>query len=169
MEVLWAPWRMEYIRSSGKKASQCLFCDKLNNTNDRENLVLYRSRYNFVVMNPYPYNNGHLLILPNMHVPSLKGLDDNTLLEFMRVTQHSIDSIKEAFMPEGFNIGMNLGKVAGAGLGEHVHLHIIPRWTGDTSFMTVIGEVRVIPEHIISAYDKLFPIFNSIKGESQKL
>lgn len=161
MDVLWAPWRMEYIRSNTKKTTSCIFCDKLKDDRDRDNTLLYRSKHSFVVMNPYPYNSGHLMVLPNMHMPALEGLGDEALLDFMKVTQHSIDSIKKAFMPEGFNIGLNLGKVAGAGLGEHVHLHIVPRWTGDASFMTVIGELRVIPEHIMSTYDILFPIFNS--------
>ncbi len=161
MEVLWAPWRMEYIKSASKNKSQCLFCDKLNDVKDRENLVLFRSGKNFVVMNPYPYNNGHLMVLPNIHVPTLDELDDDTLLDFMKVTRHSIDSLKKAFMPEGFNVGLNIGKVAGAGIGEHLHLHIVPRWTGDASFMTVIGEVRVVPEHIMSTYDTLYPIFNT--------
>ena len=161
MEVLWAPWRMEYIKSSVKNISHCLFCDKLNDVKDRENLLLYRTEYNFVVMNPYPYNNGHLMVLPNKHIPTLEGLDEKALLDIMKVTQHSVDSIKKAFMPEGFNIGINLGKVAGAGLGEHLHIHIVPRWTGDASFMTVLGEVRVVPEHIMSTYDTLFPILNA--------
>lgn len=162
MEVLWAPWRMEYIKSP-KKDSQCIFCEKLNDVKDRENLLLFRGKHNFVVMNPYPYNNGHLMVLPNLHVPTLEGLTDEALLDFMKITQHSLNALKKAFMPEGFNIGINFGKVAGAGLGEHVHLHIVPRWSGDASFMTVTGEVRVIPEHIISTYDSLFGIFNEGK------
>jgi ATP adenylyltransferase len=152
---------MEYIKSPSKNTSKCLFCDKLETIKDRENLVLFRSKHAFVVMNPYPYNNGHLMVLPYRHMPTLEGLDDEALLDFMKVTQRSIDSLKKAFMPEGFNVGINLGKVAGAGLGEHVHLHIVPRWNGDASFMTVTGEVRVIPEHIMSTYDTLYPIFNS--------
>lgn len=160
MDVLWAPWRMEYIKSPDKKTSQCVFCDKLEHVRDRENLVLFRGGYNFVVMNPYPYNNGHLMVLPYKHVPTLEGLDDEGLLDFMRVTRHSLDVLKKAMMPEGFNVGINLGRVAGAGLGDHLHLHIVPRWTGDASFMTVLGEVRVIPEHIMSTYDALYPIFN---------
>lgn len=164
MDVLWAPWRMEYIKSSAKEAVKCLFCEKLENIKDRENLVLYRSRHNFIVMNPYPYNNGHLLVLPYKHVSTLEGLDDDILLDFIKVTQYSIDSLKKAFMPEGFNIGVNLGKIAGAGLNEHVHLHVVPRWTGDASFMTVIGEMRVVPEHILKTYDALLPIFNSDKN-----
>lgn len=161
MRVLWAPWRMEYILSPGKKGELCLFCEKLKSSDDRENLVLYRSSHSFVIMNPFPYNNGHIMVLPEKHIADLHGLEDKILLDFMKVTQHSIDSLKRAFVPEGFNIGINIGKVAGAGLGEHVHNHIVPRWTGDASFMTVLGEVRIIPEHLKATYDKLYPIFNA--------
>jgi ATP adenylyltransferase len=161
MEVLWAPWRMEYIKSSAKKTSTCVFCDKLNDNKDRENLLLYRGKHNFVVMNPYPYNNGHLMVLPNIHVPTLAELDNEMMLDFMRVTEMSVDCINRAFMPEGFNIGINIGKVAGAGIGEHLHMHIVPRWTGDASFMTVLGEIRVVPEHLLNTYDALFTIFNT--------
>ena len=160
MDILWAPWRMDYIKSPSKGTGACLFCDKLKNVNDRENLVLFRSAHTFVVMNPYPYNNGHLMVLPYSHLPTLEGLDDEALLDFIKITRRSIAALKEAFMPEGFNVGINLGKVAGAGLGEHVHLHIVPRWTGDASFITVVGEVRVIPEHVRSTYDRLYPVFN---------
>lgn len=163
MDVLWAPWRMDYIKSTEKKTSACVFCDKLNDSKDKENLVLYRSKHSFVLMNPYPYNNGHLMVLPHLHIPDLDVLGDEDILDLMKVTQHSISSLKKAFMPEGFNVGINLGKVAGAGLGQHLHLHIVPRWAGDASFMTVIGEVRIIPEHIMSTYDTLYPIFNSVE------
>ncbi|MEW6215633.1 MAG: HIT domain-containing protein [Nitrospirota bacterium] len=161
METLWAPWRMTYILS--EKTDKCIFCElpKQEKDRDRDNLILYRSSHNFVMMNRYPYNNGHLMVVPYFHTPSLDGLIDEALLDFMKVTQHSIQSLKKALMPEGFNIGINIGKVAGAGMEEHLHLHMIPRWAGDTSFMTVFGEVRVIPEHIMSTYDKLFATFNS--------
>ncbi|MBI5638800.1 MAG: HIT domain-containing protein [Nitrospirae bacterium] len=160
MDVLWAPWRMQYIKAPKEGGPACLFCDKLENVRDRENLVLFRSSHTFVVMNPYPYNNGHLMVLPYQHVPTLEDLGDEVLLDFMKVTRYSLDALKKAFMPEGFNVGINFGKVAGAGLGEHLHLHIVPRWGGDASFMTVVGEVRVIPEHIMTTYDTLFCVFN---------
>ncbi|MEW6675584.1 MAG: HIT domain-containing protein [Nitrospirota bacterium] len=161
MKPLWAPWRMTYILS--EKTSECIFCEmpRQSRNKDRDNLILYRSSHNFVMMNRYPYNNGHLMVVPYFHTPSFDGLTDDVLLDFMKVTQHSIQSLKKAFMPEGFNIGINIGTVAGAGMEEHMHLHMVPRWAGDTSFMTVLGEVRVIPEHIMSTYDKLFTIFNS--------
>jgi ATP adenylyltransferase len=165
MDVLWAPWRMEYIKSSPKKTSGCVFCEKLQDDKDRENLLLYRSRHVFVVMNPFPYNNGHLMVLPKVHVPDMEGLADEVLLDFIKTTQFCLDCLKEAMVPEGFNTGINFGKAAGAGLGEHLHLHIVPRWAGDASFMTVVGETKVIPEHIIRTYDTLAEIFQKRGGK----
>lgn len=159
MKVLWAPWRMDYILSD--KTQGCIFCELPKQDRDRENLILYRSSHNFVIMNRYPYNNGHIMVVPYLHFSTLDGLTDEILLDFMKVTQHATQSIKKAFMPEGFNIGINIGKIAGAGMEEHVHLHMVPRWAGDTSFMTVFDEVRVVPEHIMGTYDKLFAAFNS--------
>jgi ATP adenylyltransferase len=159
MKALWAPWRMDYILSD--KTGGCLFCELPKQDRDRENLILYRSSHNFVIMNRYPYNNGHIMVVPYLHVSSLDGLTDEAMLDFMKVTQHAVSSVKRAFMPEGFNIGINIGKIAGAGMEEHLHLHMVPRWAGDTSFMTVFDEVRVIPEHVMSTYDKLFAAFNS--------
>lgn len=150
---------MEYILSD--KTHGCIFCELPKQDKDRENLILYRSSHNFVIMNRYPYNNGHLMVVPYLHTFSLDGLTDEALLDFMKVTQHAVKSLERTFMPEGFNIGINIGKIAGAGMEEHIHLHMVPRWAGDTSFMTVFGEVRVIPEHIMDTYDKLFAAFNS--------
>jgi ATP adenylyltransferase len=111
-------------------------------------------------MNRFPYNNGHIMVVPYAHVSTLEGLGDEALLDFMKVTQHAMTAIKKAFAPEGFNMGINVGKIAGAGMEEHIHLHMVPRWAGDTSFMTVFDEVRVIPEHVLSTYDKLFSAFH---------
>ena len=158
MKALWAPWRMEYIL--GKKEPECIFCSYPKRNNDRENLILYRSAHNFVMMNKYPYNNGHIMVVPYIHTSTIDNLTDEILLDFIKVTQRSLKSLKEIFRPEGFNIGINIGAVAGAGIEEHVHLHMVPRWAGDTSFMSVLGEIRVIPEHILETYDKLYPIFN---------
>lgn len=158
METLWAPWRMEYILS--KKEPECLFCSKFRENKDRDSLILYRSTHNFVMMNKYPYNNGHIMVVPYIHTSTIDSLPDEVLLDFMKVTQHALKCMKTAFNPEGFNVGINIGTVAGAGMEDHVHLHMVPRWAGDTSFMTVLGEIRVIPEHIMETYDKLFPIFN---------
>ncbi len=161
MKTLWAPWRMAYILS--EKDQGCIFCEypKQGVSKDRNNLILYRSTHNFVIMNRYPYNNGHLMVAPYIHTPSLDELADEVLLDFMKVTQHAINSLNKVMMPEGFNIGINIGRIAGAGMESHVHLHMVPRWAGDTSFMTVLDEVRVIPEHIVDTYDKLFDAFNS--------
>jgi ATP adenylyltransferase len=159
MKTLWAPWRMGYILSA--KAEGCIFCELPKQANDRENLILYRSSYSYIIMNRFPYNNGHIMVVPYLHTSSLDGLNDETLLDFMKVTRHATRSVRKAFMPEGFNIGINLGKVAGAGMETHVHLHMVPRWAGDTSFMTVFDDVRVIPEHVLSTYDKLFAALHS--------
>ncbi len=159
MKVIWAPWRMKYILSD--KGQKCIFCELPEEAGDRENLILYRSSHNYVIMNRYPYNNGHVMVVPYVHVSSLAGLSDETLLDFMKVARHSVESIRKAFMPEGFNIGINIGKIAGAGMEEHLHLHMVPRWAGDTSFITVFDDIRVIPEHITETYDKLFAAFRS--------
>lgn len=158
---IWAPWRLEYILS--KKGSGCIFCEKSGENRDKDNLILYRSAHNLVMLNLYPYNNGHLMVVPYRHLFSITDLSDEEALDLMKLTQLSVNSLKAAFMPEGYNIGINIGKVAGAGIEEHLHLHIIPRWVGDTHFMAVLDEVRVIPEHVMSTYERLFPIFN--KGE----
>jgi ATP adenylyltransferase len=158
IQPIWAPWRLQYILS--KKGPGCIFCEKPGQEHDRENLILHRSAQNFVIMNLYPYNNGHLMVVPYRHVYSILELSDDEMADLMKLTQHSVNCLRKAFRPEGFNIGMNIGKVAGAGIEEHLHLHIIPRWVGDTHFMALLGEVRVIPEHVQSTYDRLFPLFN---------
>lgn len=162
IQPLWAPWRLEYILS--KKGPECIFCVKPQEDKDRENLILYRSSHSVVFMNLYPYNNGHLMIVPYRHVFSIVDLKDEELLDLMKMTQFSVNNLKQAFAPEGYNVGVNIGKVAGAGIEEHLHIHIIPRWVGDTHFMAVLGEVRIIPEHIRSTYDRLLPFFNNPKN-----
>lgn len=161
IQPIWAPWRLEYILS--KKGSGCIFCEKPEDNRDKDNLILYRSSHNLVMLNLYPYNNGHLMIVPYRHLFSITDLSDEETLDLMKMTQLSVNSLKAAFMPDGYNIGINIGKVAGAGIEEHLHLHIIPRWAGDTHFMAVLDEVRVIPEHVMSTYERLFPIFNKAK------
>lgn len=158
MKNLWAPWRMQYIL--GKKPKHCIFCVMPEENNDRDNLILYRRENTYVIMNRFPYNNGHLMVLPFVHVSTLEGLDSRLMQEMMELTQYSVDCLTKAFSPEGFNIGINLGKVAGAGIEEHLHIHIVPRWVGDVSFMTVLDDVRVIPEHVLESYDRLYPVFN---------
>jgi len=161
MKTLWAPWRIEYILS--QKEKECIFCTKPAENNDRENLILYRGAKAYVIMNKYPYNNGHIMIVPYFHTSELIGMPDDILSELMIMTRYSIDCIKKAFNPEGFNVGINIGAAAGAGIEEHLHIHAVPRWAGDSNFMTVISEIRVMPEHIMETYDKLYPVFNMLK------
>jgi ATP adenylyltransferase len=158
MNVLWAPWRMEYILS--EKEKECIFCTKPKEDKDRENLILFRGEKVYVIMNKYPYNNGHLMVVPYRHTSSFDGLSEEELFDLIKITKFSTDCLKKAFYPEGFNIGINIGEAAGAGIEEHLHVHIVPRWVGDSSFMAVIAEVNVIPEHILQTYDKLYPYFN---------
>ena len=157
MKTLWAPWRIEYIRSH--KPSGCIFCLKDHGAKDRENLVLYRTPFSFVMLNRYPYSNGHLLVAPYRHVADLDGLADEEMLDLFQLVSVSCKILKAAASPEGFNIGMNLGKAAGAGVEEHLHVHIVPRWNGDTNFMCVVADLRVMPENLIATYEALLPGF----------
>lgn len=153
MDRIWAPWRTVYI---GKDhGSKCIFCDKLESTEDEENHVLLRGEKTFVLLNIYPYNNGHLMIAPKRHVGDITELDEEESLELFQMTQKMVALLRKAFNPEGFNVGVNLGKIAGAGVPGHFHIHIVPRWGGDTNFMPVIGDVRVISEGLNITYQKL--------------
>lgn len=153
MEHIWAPWRMEYIQM--EKREGCVLCEIPKEDNDVANHVLYRGENNFIVLNSYPYNPGHLMIVPYHHVASLEGLTDEELHEHIDTVSRSISVLREVFNPAGFNLGMNLGKVAGAGIDEHVHTHIVPRWQGDTNCMPVISGTRVIPQALAETYQKL--------------
>ena len=159
MKTLWAPWRMEYLIS--KKRDDCLFCAILKEQKDRDNLILYRSSHCFVVMNRYPYNNGHIMVVPNIHKSNFEDIPEKDLIDLGKTTQFSLKRLKKLFKPEGFNMGMNLGSAAGAGIKDHAHLHIVPRWAGDTNFMTAVSEIKVVSEHITETYDKLFSLFNN--------
>lgn len=163
MDVLWAPWRMEFI-ASGTSAPGCIFCDFPARTGaeaDRENLILGRTARSFVIFNKYPYNSGHLMVVPRRHTadfPSLSGEDSLDLHELMGLT---VRLLKEQLKPDGFNLGMNLGRCAGAGIADHLHYHVIPRWNGDTNFMPVVTQTKVIVEHLKVSYDKLRPVFDA--------
>ncbi len=161
MEVLWAPWRMEYILSDNKKPD-CIFCTDDKRGDDEERLILYVGKKSMVMMNKYPYVNGHLLVAPVRHSHGLDMLHDEERLDLINMVESSIEILKKEFKPEGFNVGLNLGKVAGAGVEEHMHFHIVPRWHGDSNFMTVLADVRIIPEHIRETYMKLRPYFKKI-------
>jgi ATP adenylyltransferase len=161
MKVLWAPWRMEYILSEEKDES-CIFCPGDDRAQDEERLILYVGSLSMVMMNRFPYNNGHLLVAPIKHVKGLEDLSQEETLDILLMVRRSISILKEIMDPEGFNVGLNLGRVAGAGMEEHMHFHIVPRWNGDNNYMTVVGEVRVIPEHIIETYGRLRPYFEKL-------
>jgi len=154
LEKMWAPWRMNYIDGSYKNEG-CIFCVKPNQNKDRENLILHRGKTCFTMMNLFPYNNGHIMISPYKHTGNLEDLSDEEMVEIMTLSKKFIRAMKLSMNPAGFNAGFNIGKVAGAGVADHLHLHIVPRWEGDTNFMPVIGETKVISEHILQTYDKL--------------
>ena len=157
MKVLWAPWRMTYIE--GNRTQGCLFCYPLKGGNDRGNLILYRSSQAFIIMNRFPYTNGHLMVAPNRHVASLDELDDGEMVELMALLKKSILILKRALKPDGFNVGMNIGRGAGAGIEDHIHIHIVPRWNGDTNFMPVLVETKVMPEYLETTYERLISFF----------
>ena len=161
MKTIWAPWRIEYILS--EKPDYCIFCNALEQKNDAKTFTLYHGKHSFVIMNTFPYNNGHLMIAPYQHQSCPTKLDQEIALEIHRMTQESIRILRSVLNAEGFNIGMNLGKVAGAGVEDHVHTHIVPRWNGDTNFMPVIGDTKVFPEYLKATYDKLLPGFEAIR------
>ncbi len=160
MDVLWSPWRYDYIKSSSPPEEGhtpiCVFCGLLESKgSDEEKYILYRGAQNFVVLNLYPYISGHLLIVPYGHIPELDAAPKEVTDEMMDLTKRCQGALRDIYHPHGFNLGMNLGRAAGAGVAHHIHLHIMPRWTGDSNFMSTIGETRVIPEDLKTTYQKL--------------
>ncbi|SNB45960.1 HIT domain-containing protein [Geobacter sp. DSM 9736] len=162
MERLWAPWRMEYILN--EKPSGCIFCGIDSSTGDRERLILYRSKHSFIMLNRYPYTNGHLLIVPYRHTADLNDLAEYEMLDLFETLTLARNVLHEVASPDGYNIGMNLGKAAGAGVDEHLHMHIVPRWSGDTNYMSVLSDVRVMPENLLTTYDTLIRRFPKPAG-----
>ncbi len=156
MDKLWAPWRMEYIMS--EKPDECIFCAKPRENKDRKNFILYRGKLCFVIMNYYPYNNGHLMVVPYRHTSELTALDEEERAEMFDVVVRAV-SVLKAINPHGMNIGMNLGRTAGAGIDDHLHFHVVPRWDGDTNFMPVTGHTKVISQGLNETWDVLKPIF----------
>ena len=157
-KTIWAPWRIEYILSD--KEGGCFLCNMFGENNDRENLLLKRGKTCAVVMNRYPYNSGHLMITPYRHVENLSDLTADERLELMDLTSEAVELLKSELKPQGFNLGFNLGEAAGAGLKDHIHQHIVPRWSGDTNFMPVLADTRVMPQALLEQYDILHPLFN---------
>lgn len=158
METLWSPWRHEYINATGSENSKraCLFCSATKDpAEDESNLVVARGHENFVMLNRYPYTGGHLMIAPYAHVGSLTDAARATTDEMMELAKRCESALREVYKPEGFNLGMNLGRVAGAGVADHIHLHLVPRWGGDTNFMSTVADTRVLPEDLAMTYRKL--------------
>jgi ATP adenylyltransferase len=161
MDRLFAPWRLAYVTgASGSRSDDCIFC----NTTEpgSADLILVRGRVSYVILNLYPYNNGHLMIVPNRHVATLAATSLDEQSELMRFTRHAEIALTEAYAPQGINVGINLGRPAGAGVLDHLHVHLVPRWNGDTNFMTVIGNVRVLPEALGDTVKRLKPIFERL-------
>lgn len=156
MKYLWAPWRMDYILKEKRKG--CIFCLRPKQERDREDLILYRGRQAFVMMNKYPYNNGHLMVVPYRHCTDLESLSESESSELLHLLKVSIQVLKSSLSPHGFNIGINVGTAGGAG-EDHLHFHIVPRWAGDTNFMPILGETKVVPEYLANTYEKLHAAF----------
>ncbi len=164
MENLWAPWRMEYILGQNDQPG-CIFCPQGVVGFDRRRLILHVSQRSLVMMNRYPYNNGHLLVAPRRHLSEPGDLDAAETADLWLAVDKAVACLRELMRPDGFNIGINLGVAAGAGVAAHLHVHVVPRWVGDTNFMTVLGEVRSIPEHLLQTFDRLRPLISRAFGE----
>ena len=153
---MWAPWRMSYVGADpAERNPGCVFCDLPAQEDDRAVYILHRGRLAYVIMNRYPYNNGHLMVVPYAHVPSLTDLATEAAAEVVELTRRSQEVVQGAMRPQGFNVGINQGRAAGAGIEEHLHLHLVPRWIGDTNFMPAIGDTRVMPQHLDETYELL--------------
>lgn len=170
MKQLWTPWRMAFIRAPKDKPGVCIFCEKLDapRAHDRANLVLLRGKRAFMLLNLYPYSNGHLMVAPREHTGELESLNSKTQQEMMALVSQGIRALRRAMNPQGFNIGINMGKVAGAGVVDHVHMHVVPRWNGDSNFMPVLSEVRLIPELLLETYDHLLAALQADKPKRKK-
>lgn len=164
MERLWSPWRLEYVTSTGDDARGCVFCDALGDAS-AGSLVIHRGETCFVILNLYPYNSGHLMVVPNRHISTLAAALPVERHEMMDLTRVAEQALTEAYRPQGLNVGMNLGRSAGAGIVDHVHVHVLPRWHGDTNFMSVVGETRVLPEDLTQTALRLRPVFARIANE----
>ena len=157
MERIWAPWRIDYILN--EKPSDCIFCVSSDQEQDRDRLILYRTGLSLVMLNRYPYNNGHMMIAPFRHTADMNELSIAEMLDLFAALRLCRNVLEKTAAPQGFNIGINLGKASGAGVDDHIHIHIVPRWNGDTNFMSVISDVRIMPENLLNTYEKLLPGF----------
>lgn len=162
-DILWAPWRMEFIRGAKSSKDSCIFCELAASGDiDSEKLVLHRGKSSYVLMNRYPYNTGHLLVIPFSHTGTLSSLSSDEHAEIMRLTSASVEILQKVLGAEGFNCGFNLGRSAGAGIADHLHMHVVPRWVGDSNFMPVIGGTRSMPEYLKETYSELVDSFNAL-------
>jgi ATP adenylyltransferase len=166
MEHLWTPWRSNYV-SKKSEPDFCVFCDALASSNDEQNLLLHRATYNFIILNRFPYSSGHLMIAPNIHVSRLTAIGDAAAEEMMHLARMSESILEEVYRPHGINLGMNMGEAAGAGIAAHIHLHVLPRWTGDANFMTTVANTRVIPESLEDTFRKLHGRFAGFSGNPE--
>ena len=166
MERLWAPWRLEYV--AGRKPTGCVFCHKLESEDDAANHVLYRAEHNALLLNTYPYNSGHLMVVPYMHAADLTELPAETPAEMMALTLIAVKALRRALYCDGLNIGINLGEAAGAGISDHIHLHIVPRWRGDTNFMSTLAGTRIVPQSLEACYEQLAPIISEVAAEDSQ-
>lgn len=162
MEHLWSPWRYRYVSKAGP-TDGCVFCNKLARNDDEKDLIVFRGVHNFVVLNLYPYTSGHLMVVPYAHLSLLEELPTEAAVEMMDLIQAAARHLREIYKPSGLNVGMNIGESAGAGVAGHIHMHVLPRWTGDTNFMTTVGETRVMPEDLAETWRKLRAAFQ-LKG-----
>jgi ATP adenylyltransferase len=159
MDRLWTPWRFNYINSIGKSGEGCVFCRVLSEDRDEANYLVARGKNLFLILNLFPYTSGHLMIVANRHIPFLSDATSEELHEFLDLAQQCERALRIEYQPEGFNLGFNLGRSAGAGVANHLHMHVLPRWTGDSNFVSVVAETRVLPEDLAQTYKRLRPHF----------
>ncbi|HEX2951239.1 MAG TPA: HIT domain-containing protein [Armatimonadota bacterium] len=164
-EHLHAPWRMEYIENADKPKGGCIFCDKPCEDCDAKNYIVYRGERCFIILNAFPYNNGHLMVIPYQHTSTLADLPPETQLEMLQLATTATTALTRVMKPDGFNLGINIGRAGGAGIAEHLHLHVVPRWVGDTNFITTIGNTRVLPESLERTWEKLRRAFTEVLTE----
>ncbi|MGB9863898.1 MAG: HIT family protein [Candidatus Saccharicenans sp.] len=167
MKYIAAPWRRTYVQKS-LKMKKCVFCEALKKKDDAETLILYRGEHNFIILNRFPYTNGHLMIAPYRHLAAFEKASRPVAEEATRLVQLVIRILKKCYAPHGFNVGLNLGHSAGAGVADHYHIHVVPRWTGDANFMPVIGETRVFCEDLLTTYQRLKPYFDREQKKQEK-
>jgi ATP adenylyltransferase len=160
MEHLWSPWRYQYVTTVGQ-AQDCIFCTLPAENRDPENYIVYRGRLNFVILNRYPYTSGHLMVVPYEHAPLLAEVAEETLMEMILLVRRAETHVRRNYQPDGLNMGINIGRAAGAGVAGHIHMHVLPRWVADANFMTSVGETRVLPEDLSVTYEKLRKAFQS--------